>query len=224
MSIRVLVVDDQAMFREGLAVLLDSAEDITVVGEAADGRQAVDQCLALSPDVVVMDIRMPGTNGIQATEQILAAQPSDDRPEQARPGILVLTTFDLDEHVYAALRAGASGFLLKDASRDELVHAVRVVASGQAILAPAVTRRLVTTFARQEPRPPARGDVPLTARESEVLALVAEGLSNAEIAHQLVVTTETVKTHVSRILSKLSLRDRTQAAVYAWEQRLVGPP
>lgn len=223
MSIRVLVVDDQAMFREALVVLLDTAEDITVVGEAADGRQAVDRSRDLSPDVVVMDVRMPGTDGIQATERILAAHPADE-PREDQSRVLVLTTFDLDEHVYAALRAGASGFLLKDASRDELLHAVRVVASGQAILAPTVTRRLVTTFAQHEPRPSARGDSPLTSRETEVLALIAEGLSNAEIADRLVVTTETVKTHVSRILNKLALRDRTQAAVYAWEQRLVGPP
>ncbi|RKN46931.1 response regulator [Streptomyces hoynatensis] len=218
MSIAVLVADDQAMVREGFAVLLNAQSDIEVVGEAEDGREAVAQAAALRPDVVLMDIRMPRLNGIEATREIVAAEPAAK--------VLVLTTFDLDEYVYQALRAGASGFLLKDASARQLAEGVRVVASGEALLAPAVTKRLIGEFARlgAAPRPPAQERVgELTARETEVLALVAQGLSNAEIAAHLTVGESTVKTHVNRLLAKLGLRDRTQAAIFAYETRLVTP-
>ncbi|WP_110945687.1 response regulator [Streptomyces avicenniae] len=219
MTIRVLIADDQMMVREGFSVLLGAQPDIEVAGEAVDGREAVEQAATLRPDVVLMDIRMPNLNGIEATRAITAA------PDGA-PRVLVLTTFDLDEYVYQALRAGASGFLLKDASARQLAEGVRLVAAGEALLAPTVTRRLIHEFARLDrtPRPPARdrlGD--LTERETEVLALVAQGLSNAEIAAHLVVAESTIKTHVSRILVKLDLRDRTQAAILAYETRLVVP-
>ncbi|MFE9402301.1 response regulator [Streptomyces sp. NPDC006530] len=220
MTIRVLIVDDQMMVREGFSVLLGAQPDIEVVGEAVDGREAVAQVRALRPDVVLMDIRMPGMNGIEATREIVA---SDDSAK-----VLVLTTFDLDEYVYQALRAGASGFLLKDASARQLADGVRVVASGEALLAPSVTRRLINEFARVVPV--ARGGSSptgqveeLTDRETEVLVLIAQGLSNQEIADRLVVAESTIKTHVSRVLVKLGLRDRTQAAVYAYETRLVTP-
>ncbi|WHM37947.1 response regulator transcription factor [Streptomyces sp. BPTC-684] len=218
-SIRVLIVDDQMMVREGFSVLLNAQRDIEVIGEAVDGREAVAKVRELRPDVVLMDIRMPEMNGIEATREIVAADTS------AR--VLVLTTFDLDEYVYQALRAGASGFLLKDASARQLAEGVRVVASGDALLAPSVTRRLITEFARSVPV--RRGSVgavqveELTDRETEVLVLIAQGLSNAEIAERLVVAESTIKTHVSRVLVKLGLRDRTQAAVYAYESRLVSP-
>ncbi|MGW9383536.1 response regulator [Streptomyces globisporus] len=217
-DIRVLIVDDQMMVREGFSVLLNAMPGITVVGEALDGRQALDQVAALRPDVVLMDIRMPEMNGIEATREIVA--------RDADAKVLVLTTFDLDEYVYQALRAGASGFLLKDASARQLADGVRVVASGEALLAPTVTRRLITEFSKlaETPRPPALvriGD--LTERETEVLVLIAQGLSNAEIASHLIVAESTIKTHVSRILVKLGLRDRTQAAVFAYEARLVTP-
>ncbi len=217
MSIRVLIVDDQMMVREGFTILLNAQPDIEVVGEAVDGRQAVAQVAALRPDVVLMDIRMPEMNGLEATRQIVAA---DDDAK-----VLVLTTYDLDEYVYQALRAGASGFLLKDASARQLADGVRVVASGEALLAPTVTKRLIVEFSRLgSHKPPAQGRIgDLTERETEVLVLVAQGLSNAEIAAHLVVAESTVKTHVSRILVKLGLRDRTQAAVFAYEARLVTP-
>ena len=215
MSVRVLIVDDQQMVREGFAALLGAQPDIDVTGQAADGVEAVAAVRAQHPDVVLMDIRMPRMDGLAATSLVVA--------EGAR--VLMLTTFDLDEYVYAALRAGASGFLLKDAPAAELVHAVRVVAAGEALLAPSVTRKLIEEFAR---RPgPQRGAPPslsaLTARETEVMALIAQGLSNQEIAAQLVVAEQTVKTHVGRILAKLDLRDRAQAVVAAYEAGLVTP-
>jgi DNA-binding NarL/FixJ family response regulator len=220
MTIRVLVADDQMMVREGFSVLLNAMPDIEVVGEAVNGREAVDRVRELAPDVVLMDIRMPELNGIEATREIVAAD--------GTAKVLVLTTFDLDEYVYQALRAGASGFLLKDASARQLAEGVRVVASGEALLAPSVTRRLITEFSKLSESPrlmasahTAYGD--LTDRETEVLILIAQGLSNSEMAEQLMVAESTIKTHVSRILVKLGLRDRTQAAVFAYEARLVTP-
>ncbi|MFD3718446.1 response regulator [Streptomyces sp. NPDC058674] len=218
MTIRVLIVDDQMMVREGFSVLLNAMDGIEVVGEAVDGRQAIAQVAALRPDVVLMDIRMPLMNGLEATREIVAAD-TDAK-------VLVLTTFDLDEYVYQALRAGASGFLLKDASARQLADGVRVVAAGEALLAPSVTKRLIAEFSKlaESPRladPGAVGE--LTERETEVLVLIAQGLSNVEIADRLIVAESTVKTHVSRILVKLGLRDRTQAAVFAYETRLVRP-
>ncbi|WP_129840803.1 response regulator transcription factor [Streptomyces sp. RFCAC02] len=223
MTVRVLIADDQMMVREGFSVLLGAQPGIEVAGEAVDGRDAVGKAAALRPDVVLMDIRMPVLGGIEATREITAG----GGPDGTVPRVLVLTTYDLDEYVYEALRAGASGFLLKDASARQLADAVRLVAAGDALLAPSVTRRLISEFARMDraPRPPARARLrDLTERETEVLALVAQGLSNAEIAGHLVVAESTIKTHVSRILVKLDLRDRTQAAVVAWETRLVTPP
>ncbi|MEW2272001.1 DNA-binding response regulator [Streptomyces griseofuscus] len=216
--IRVLIADDQEMVRQGFTVLLNAQPGIEVVGQAVDGREAITRSAELSPDVVLMDIRMPELGGIQATEHIAVAQPAVK--------VLVLTTFDLDEYVYDALRAGASGFLLKDASADKLAEAVRVVAGGDALLAPGVTRRLIAEFSRlhggrRSPRHRRVGD--LTERETEVLALIAQGLSNAEIADRLVVAEQTVKTHVGRILVKLGLRDRTQAAIFAYESGLIRP-
>ncbi|MFJ9631520.1 response regulator [Streptomyces sp. NPDC091280] len=221
MTIRVLIADDQMMVREGFSVLLGAMPDIEVVGEAVNGRDAVERVRELAPDVVLMDIRMPEMNGIEATREIVAAD------DAAR--VLVLTTFDLDEYVYQALRAGASGFLLKDASARQLADGVRVVAAGEALLAPSVTRRLITEFSKLSESAPrltataqgAYGD--LTERETEVLVLIAQGLSNGEIAERLVVAESTIKTHVSRVLVKLGLRDRTQAAVFAYEARLVRP-
>ncbi|OIK28034.1 response regulator [Streptomyces malaysiense] len=217
-SIRVLIADDQEMVRQGFTVLLDAQPGIEVVGQAVDGRDAIARSAELAPDVVLMDIRMPELGGIQATEHIAVAQPEVK--------VLVLTTFDLDEYVYDALRAGASGFLLKDASADKLAEAVRVVAGGDALLAPGVTRRLIAEFSRLDggrraPQHRRVGD--LTERETEVLALIAQGLSNAEIAARLVVAEQTVKTHVGRILVKLGLRDRTQAAIFAYESGLIRP-
>ncbi len=215
--IRVLIVDDQMMVREGFSVLLNAQPDIQVIGEAVDGREAVRQVAALNPDIVLMDIRMPELNGLEATREIVAAN--------ADAKVLVLTTFDLDEYVYQALRAGASGFLLKDASARQLADGVRVVAAGEALLAPTVTKRLIQEFSRLgTPRAPSQDRVAdLTERETEVLVLVAQGRSNSEIAGRLVVAESTVKTHVSRILVKLGLRDRTQAAVFAYEAGLVTP-
>ncbi|MFE2446131.1 response regulator [Stenotrophomonas sp. NPDC087984] len=219
-TIRVLIADDQMMVRQGFTVLLNAEPDIEVVGQAVDGADAIDQVAELAPDVVLMDIRMPGVGGIEATRRLT-------EPAGATVKILILTTFDLDEYVYEALRAGASGFLLKDASADELAHAVRVVAAGDALLAPNITKRLIGEFSRVSaaaPRGPLRDRVgDLTERETEVLTLIAQGLSNAEIAARLVVAEQTVKTHVSRILFKLGLRDRTQAAVFAYETGLVRP-
>jgi DNA-binding NarL/FixJ family response regulator len=224
LTIRVLVADDQAMVREGFSVLLGAQPDIEVVGEAVDGRDAVDKAAALRPDVVLMDIRMPVLNGLEATRVIVGDQggaTATDGCGGAR--VLVVTTFDLDEYVYEALRAGASGFVLKDASAQALAEAVRVVAAGDAMLSPSVTRRLLGAFARLgAPRAPTRTQVEqLTERETEVLTLIARGLSNAEIAEDLVVAEQTVKTHVGRILAKLDLRDRTQAAIFAYETGLV---
>ncbi|MEU6445970.1 response regulator [Streptomyces sp. NPDC048232] len=216
--IRVLIADDQQMVRQGFTVLLNTQPDIEVIGQAVDGRDAVAKVAEQAPDVVLMDIRMPELGGIEATRLITGATP------EIR--VLVLTTFDLDEYVYEALRAGASGFLLKDASADQLAEAVRVVASGDALLAPGITRRLIAEFSRLDDRPraPLKARVgELTERETEVLALIAQGLSNAEIAQRLVVAEQTVKTHVGRILVKLGLRDRTQAAVFAYESGLVRP-
>ncbi|MEO3870050.1 response regulator transcription factor [Nonomuraea sp. B12E4] len=211
--IRVLIADDQAMVREGFAVLLDAQPDIEVVGQAGDGREAVALVAELRPEVVVMDVRMPVLNGLEATRQIAG---------QAK--VVVLTTFDLDEYVYQALRAGASGFLLKQAGARELSEAVRIVAAGDALLAPSVTRRLIGEFARLSPATPASRQIEgLSERETEVLVLIADGRSNAEIAEELVIAERTVKTHVSNVLTKLSLRDRTQAAVYAFEIGLVRP-
>jgi DNA-binding NarL/FixJ family response regulator len=215
MSTRVVVVDDQEIVRAGFAALLETQGDFDVVGTASDGEAAVRLCRDQRPDVVLMDIRMP-TDGIEATRQLTDYG-------AATPKVIVLTTFDLDEYVYDALSAGASGFLLKDVTAENLFEAVRVVAGGEALLAPTVTRRLIAEFARLRPQPPTRPErlSELTPRETEVLRLVAEGLSNAEIAERLVVTKETVKTHVSRVLSKLDLRDRSQAVVVAYESGLV---
>ena len=213
--IRVVVADDQGLVRAGLCSILATQPDIEVVGEAGDGAEAVRVVRALSPDVVLMDVRMPGTDGIEATAR-LAQGPSR---------ILMLTTFDLDEHVYAAMKAGASGFLLKDAPPESLVEAVRAAARGDALLAPAITRRLVEEFVRR-PAPgatrPERLD-PLTPRECEVLAQIAHGRSNSEIARALFLSEATVKTHVTRLLTKLQLRDRAQAVVLAYETGLVRP-
>ncbi|PPS76114.1 response regulator [Streptomyces sp. MH60] len=216
--IRVLIADDQQMVRQGFTVLLNTQPDIEVIGQAVDGLDAVAKVAELNPEVVLMDIRMPELGGIEATRRITGATPEIK--------VLVLTTFDLDEYVYEALRAGASGFLLKDASADQLAEAVRVVAAGDALLAPGITRRLIAEFSRLDDRPraPLKARVgELTERETEVLALIAQGLSNAEIAQRLVVAEQTVKTHVGRILVKLGLRDRTQAAVFAYESGLVRP-
>ena len=217
MTIRVVVADDQGMVRSGFTVLLNAQPDIEVIGEAVNGQEAIARAAELRPDVILMDVRMPVLDGLHATREITAM------PDP--PKILVLTTFDLDDYVYEALRAGASGFLLKDASATELANAVRLVAAGDALLAPGVTRRLIAEFARMgAPRAPTRKQIDgLTERESEVLALVARGMSNAEIADYLVVAEQTVKTHVSRILMKLGLRDRTQAVVLAYETGLVHP-
>ena len=217
MTTRVVVVDDQEVVRTAFGALLATQPDFTVVGAAADGAQAVRLCAEQHPDVVLMDVRMPVMDGIEATRRIVAAGP--------RPHVLVLTTFDLDEHVYDALEAGASGFLLKDVTAERLFDAVRVIAAGDALLAPGVTRRLVAEFARLRTRPTAPSTTleALTPREREVLLLVAEGLSNPEIAVRLVVGEETVKTHVSHVLTKLGLRDRTQAVVLAYESGLIVP-
>ena len=259
-AIGIVVADDHEVVRAGFAALLATQPDFAVLGTAADGAEAVRACRELRPDVVLMDVRMPGIDGIEATRRLIgeANAPAGGRAGAGRasdgragadgagadgagddgtdggawaPKVLILTTFDLDEYVFDALRAGASGFLLKDATAERLFDAVRVVAAGEALLAPGVTRRLISEFARLQPQAvvgPAAGGRPgaltaLTPRETEVLCLVAEGLSNTEIAGRLVVTEETVKTHVSRILAKLGLRDRTQAVVVAYESGLVVP-
>ena len=216
--IRVLLVDDQALVRTGFRMILKAEPDIEVVGEAADGAQAVSATRRLDPDVVVMDVRMPHVDGLEAARRILAAG-------DARARVLMLTTFDLDEYVYEALRAGASGFLLKDGPADHLIDAIRVVADGGGLLAPTVTRRLIEEFSRRQPEnaplPSALAD--LTARERSVLVRLARGLSNAEIAGELVLGEATIKTHVMHVLSKLGVRNRTQAVVYAYESGLVQP-
>jgi DNA-binding NarL/FixJ family response regulator len=217
--IKVLLADDQAMVREGFGALLAAQPDIVVVGGAADGAEAVAAARRHDPDVVLMDIRMPRLDGLSATRQLL-----DVPPGAHRPRVLMLTTFDLDEYVFEALRAGASGFLLKDAPSADLVHAIRVVAAGEALLAPSVTRRLIEDYATRRParmRPAVLNT--LTPRETDVLRLVARGQSNQEIAESLVLAEQTVKTHVSRILTKLDLRDRAQAVVFAYESGLVTP-
>lgn len=215
--IRILIVDDERLVRAGLRLILQSEADIDVVGEAGDGREAITLAVTLRPSVILMDIRMPNLDGLEATRQILS------RPKP-RPRVIVLTTFDLDEYVYEALRMGASGFLLKDAPEDQLMAAIRVAADGGSILAPSVTRRLIEEFVR---RRPSRGQpdrlAGLTAREAEVLRLVARGLSNQEIAEQFVVSEHTVKTHVAHLLQKLDLRDRTQVVVLAYESGLIKP-
>ena len=219
-TVRIIVADDHHVVRTGFAALLDTQPDFTVVGTACDGTEAVRICRELSPDVVLMDVRMPVMDGIEATRQLAG-------PGRSGPRILILTTFDLDHYVYDALCAGASGFLLKDVTAERLFDAVRVIAAGEALLAPAVTRRLISEFTRLRPKPedapPLAALASLTPRETQVLRLVAEGLSNTEIAARLMVTEETVKTHVSRMLSKLGLRDRTQAVVMAYETGLVVP-
>jgi DNA-binding NarL/FixJ family response regulator len=214
--IRVVIADDQALVRTGFRVILDAESDLDVVGEAGDGRETVELVQSRRPDVVLMDIRMPNLDGIEATRRLTALH----RP----PRVLMLTTFDLDEYVYEALRAGASGFLLKDAGADELLHAVRVVAAGDALLSPSITRRLIADYAHRPPpseQPAALAE--LTPRELEVLRLVARGLSNADIARRLVLGDATVKTHVARIFQKLDLHDRAQAVVLAYESGLVTP-
>jgi DNA-binding NarL/FixJ family response regulator len=226
-----LIADDQAMVREGFGALLAAQPGITVAGLAADGAEAVRLARQTRPDVVLMDVRMPVLDGLQATRELLAGHADHgdhaDHAGREAPKVLMLTTFDLDEYVYEALRAGASGFLLKDAPAAELVHAVRVVAAGDALLAPSVTRRLIADFTK---RPPARTTAPvgpphspLTPREEEVLTLIARGMSNAEISDTLVIAEQTTKTHVGRILMKLQLRDRAQAVVFAYESGLVSP-
>jgi len=213
--IRVLIADDQALMRTGFRMILDAQDDIEVVGEAIDGADAIRRFEALSPDVVVMDVRMPTLDGIEATRRLAALE----RPAR----VLILTTFDLDDYVYEALRAGASGFLLKDRPPEELVAAVRVIAAGEALLAPSVTRRLIEEFARRAPAASRAELDELTEREREVLVLMARGQSNAEIARTLFVAETTVKTHVGRVLHKLGLRDRAQAVVLAYESGLVQP-
>ncbi len=218
MSLSVLIVDDQALVRAGFRMILDAEEGIEVAGEAADGREAVDEARRLRPDVVLMDVRMPDVDGIEATRRLMA-----DGGVEAK--VVMLTTFDMDEYVYDALRAGASGFLLKDVPPEQLVAGIRAVAGGDALLAPSVTKRVIEEFVRRPPRsaealPPELAE--LTARELEVLKLIARGLSNAEIAKELFVSETTVKTHVAHVLTKLELRDRVQAVVLAYETGLAG--
>jgi DNA-binding NarL/FixJ family response regulator len=217
-TIRVVVVDDQEVVRSGFAALLETQADLEVVGTAGDGAEAFDLCREQKPDVALMDVRMPTMDGLEATRRVVAEPDNGTR-------VLMLTTFDLDEYVYEALAAGASGFLLKDTTAEALFEAVRVVARGDALLAPSVTRRLIGEFARLHPATPLQPDRirELTPRETEVLRLIAEGLSNGDIAERLVVSEETVKTHVSRVLTKLGLRDRAQAVVVAYESGLVAP-
>jgi DNA-binding NarL/FixJ family response regulator/class 3 adenylate cyclase len=217
--VRIVIVDDQALVRAGFRMILEAEEDIEVVGEAADGRAAVAEVQRLRPDVVLMDVRMPEVDGIEATRRLLGS-------DGVTAKVVMLTTFDMDEYVYEALRAGASGFLLKDVPPEQLVAGIRAVASGDALLAPSVTRRVIEEFVRRPPEsvrtpPPELGD--LTAREAEILQLIARGLSNAEIAKELVVSETTVKTHVAHVLMKLGLRDRVQAVVFAYEAGVVRP-
>jgi DNA-binding NarL/FixJ family response regulator len=219
MSLGVLIVDDQALVRAGFRMILEAEEDMEVVGEAANGREAITEAQRARPDVILMDVRMPEIDGIEATRRLLDSDVSASK-------VVMLTTFDMDEYVYDALQAGASGFLLKDVPPEQLVAGIRAVASGDALLAPSVTRRVIEEFVRRPPRsvrtlPPALGE--LTAREFEVLKLIARGLSNAEIATELFVSETTVKTHVAHVLMKLTLRDRVQAVVLAYESGLVEP-
>jgi DNA-binding NarL/FixJ family response regulator len=222
-TIRVIIVDDQAMVRAGFAALLSAQSDIDVVGEAPDGRQGIEVARSTHPDVVLMDVRMPELDGLAAAREILHPPAGVVH----RPKVLMLTTFDVDDYVYEALRAGASGFLLKDAPPADLIGAVRVVAAGEALLAPSVTRRLIADFAASRPAP--RRDTTalrlngLTPRETEVLELIARGLSNQEIAARLVLAEQTVKTHIGRVLAKLDLRDRAQAVIFAYESGLITP-
>jgi len=217
MSVRVLIVDDQVLVRSGFRMILEAEPDIEVVGEAGDGLEAVVEAERLAPDVVLMDVRMPELDGIEATRRVLANGTGETK-------IVMLTTFDMDEYVYDALRAGASGFLLKDVPPEHLIEGIRAVASGDALLAPSITRRLIEEFMRTGPgRTAPTGLDELTARELEVLQLIARGLSNAEIAKELFVSETTVKTHVAHVLMKLKLRDRVQAVVLAYESGLVQP-
>jgi DNA-binding NarL/FixJ family response regulator len=217
MSIRLLLVDDQELVRTGFRLFLETYEDLEVVGEAGDGAEALERARELRPDVILMDIRMPQMDGVEATSRLISAG------IEPPPRVLVLTTFDLDEYVFGALRAGAAGFLLKDAPRQQLVEGIRVVHSGEALLSPSITRRLIEDFAtRTDPlEPPAAVLERLTPREREVLVLVARGLSNSEIAERLVVTEATVKSHFGSVLMKLALRDRVQAVVFAYEHGIV---
>jgi DNA-binding NarL/FixJ family response regulator len=219
MSVRVVIADDQALVRAGFKMILEAEPEIDVVGEAEDGVEAVEMIKRLKPDVALMDIRMPRLNGLEATRQITNG--AGDVPTR----VLVLTTFDLNEYVYEALRAGASGFLLKDVPSEQLVAGIHVVARGEALLAPSITRRLIEEFAKNKPveRTPPKEVEELTAREMEVFKLIARGMSNAEVAAELIVSETTVKTHVARILMKLHLRDRVQAVVYAYESGMIQP-
>ncbi|HTA15066.1 MAG TPA: response regulator transcription factor [Solirubrobacteraceae bacterium] len=218
MSIGILIADDQALVRAGFRMILEAEQDLRVLAEAKDGEEAVQAARRSQPEIVLMDIRMPKMDGLEATRRIIAAS-------RQPPRVLMLTTFDLDEYVFDALHAGASGFLLKDVPPEQLVAGIRVVAEGDSLLSPSVTRRLIESFVRTRPRtpepPPGLGE--LTARELEILGLIARGLSNAEIAEQLIVSATTVKTHVARVLSKLDLRDRVQAVVLAYEAGIVVP-
>jgi len=217
--VRVLIVDDQSLVRAGFRMILEAEEDIEVVGEASDGAEALEAAAEYAPDVILMDVRMPNVDGLEATRRLLDGRATG-------PRVLILTTFDLDEYVWEALRSGASGFLLKDTPPEQLVEAIRVVASGDALLAPAITRRVIEEFVSRPPasvRRQAPGVDELTARELEMLRYVARGLSNAEIAETAFVSETTVKTHVAHILSKLGLRDRVQAVVFAYEHGIVAP-
>jgi DNA-binding NarL/FixJ family response regulator len=217
MSIRLLIVDDQELVRTGFRLFLETQDDLEVVGEARDGQQAIERARELRPDVILMDIRMPRMDGVEATARLTSAG------IEPLPRVLVLTTFDLDEYVFGALRAGAAGFLLKDAPRERLIEAIRVVHGGDALLSPSITRRLIENFASRTdpPQPPPSLLEQLTPREREVLALVARGLSNGEIAERLVITEATVKSHVGSLLMKLGLRDRVQAVVLAYEHGII---
>ena len=217
--IRVLIVDDQSLVRAGFRMILEAEEDVEVVGEAADGHEAIDAALELKPDVILMDVRMPNVDGLEATRRLLDGKTHG-------PRVLILTTFDLDEYVYEALRVGASGFLLKDTPPEQLVEAIHVVSNGDALLSPVITRRVIEEFVRRPPdsvRKPAPELEELTTRELEILRYIARGLSNAEIAQAAFVSEATVKTHVAHILMKLRLRDRVQAVVFAYENGVVAP-
>ena len=217
MSIGVLVVDDQALVRAGFRMILEAEPDLVVTGEAADGEQALAVAEETRPDVVLMDVRMPGLDGIQATRRLLSGAAG------ATAKVIMLTTFDMDEYVYDALRAGASGFLLKDVPPEQLVEGIRAVVGGDSLLAPAITRRMIEVYLGRPPPAPAKVLDALTNREKEILALLARGLTNAEIAARLVVSETTVKTHVARVLMKLGLRDRVQAVIFSYEMGLVSP-